>query len=182
MDKFVVSEDRAQDAFLRHFLPVQTPLRAFLLSVMRDQSEADDLFQEVSVILWKKFDNYDASRGFAPWAIGIARLEVLKRRQAHARSRLVFSPEAIESLALAANEVADDADRRQSHLTGCLKKLPVREREIVEMRFEQRKRLSEVAATLVKSVAAVEMMMVRIRRGRRECVEKSLALEKGTTI
>jgi len=175
-----MNEDREHEAFLRRFLPVQTALRAYLLSVVRDHAEADDLFQEVAVILWKKFDGYDASRAFAPWAIGVARIEVLKRRQAHARSRLVFSDEAVASLALAASEVAEDADRRQSHLAGCLKKLPAREREVVDMRFEQRKRISEVAAAMKKSVAAVEMMMVRIRRRLRECVEKSLAMEKGT--
>ena len=176
------SGDREHDSFLKNFLPVQIALRAFLFSVMRNHSEADDLFQEVAMILWNKFDAYDPSRSFTAWAIGIAKFEVLKRKQTFARSRLVFSDEAVAALALAANEDAEAADERQGHLAECLKKLPSRERLLVDMRFEQKKLLSEIATATEKSTAAVEMMMVRVRRWLRDCVEKSLAQEKGAGI
>ena len=90
--------------FERLFLPAQTTLRGYLLAATGDGSVADDLFQNVATVLWRKFGEYDRSRSFAAWAVGIARLEVLKRRQTLARSRLVFSEEAVAALAEAAKE------------------------------------------------------------------------------
>jgi DNA-directed RNA polymerase specialized sigma24 family protein len=46
------------------------------------------------------------------------------------------------------------------------------------MRFEEKRSLAEIAATLRKREAAVSMMMVRIRRWLRACVDESMALDQ----
>lgn len=173
-----MSEDQDHDMFLKRFLPVQPRLRGYLLATLRDPAETDDVFQEVAMVLWQKFGDFDQTRSFAAWAIGIARLQVLKRRQSFARSRLVFSEEAVASLAEAASEDPDAEDVRRSHLSQCLEKLPPDHRAVVAMRFEEKRSLAEIAATLRKREAAVSMMMVRIRRWLRACVDESMALDQ----
>lgn len=43
------------DHFLPHFLAVQSDLRAFIGAAVRDAATREDVFQEVAMILWKKF-------------------------------------------------------------------------------------------------------------------------------
>lgn len=170
-----MSEAENKDEFLAHFLQAQPAVRGYLLAVTRDPAETDDLFQEVASVLWRKYEDFDRTRSFQAWAMGMARMQLLKRRQSLARSRLVFSEEAVAKLAMSAAEMESE-DARLSHLLLCLKKLPSDHKVVVDFRFSQNQPLAEIAARLGKSVAAVEMMMVRIRRWLRDCVERSMAM------
>jgi len=71
-----MSEDQDHDAFLERFLPVQTALRGYLLAVTRDPAATDDAFQEVASVLWRKFGEFDRTRNFAAWAMGITELQL----------------------------------------------------------------------------------------------------------
>lgn len=173
-----MASDQDHDAFLERFLPVQTTLRGYLLAVTRDPVATDDIFQEVALVLWRQFNSYDRALPFAAWAMGITKLQFLKHRQSHARSRLVLSEEAVATLADTAGTNADAEDLRRPHLATCLGKLLPAQRTMLSLRFEQKKPLAEIASQIQKSIAAVEMSMVRIRRELRTCVERSLATEK----
>jgi len=60
------------DRFLPLFLACPNDLRAFIGAMVRDPALREDLFQEVSMVLWRKFDSYDLTRPFGAWARGIA--------------------------------------------------------------------------------------------------------------
>lgn len=163
--------------FLKHFIPATAFLRAYLLAATGRPSEAEDLLQEVSSVLWEKFDRYDEARPFRAWATGVARLEVLKWRQKHARDRLVLSEEAVSLLADAALEASDLAAERAAHLPGCLAQLGEGAREIVALRYSEGLKVQDVAARLGRSTAAVEMTLTRTRRALKECVDRKLSGE-----
>jgi RNA polymerase sigma-70 factor (ECF subfamily) len=161
--------------FLRHFLPAESVLRAYLLAATGDMHAADDLLQEVSSVLCEKFGEYDEERPFRAWAMGVARLEVLKWRQRLARSRETLSVETLGVLADAAEEHAGEIDERLLHLRHCVEALRERIREVLRLRYWQALPIRQVAERLGRSVAAIEMTLVRARRGLRRCVEKRLA-------
>ena len=46
------------DRFLPLFLAAQPDLRAFIGAMVRDPAAREDVFQEVSMILWKSFQKY----------------------------------------------------------------------------------------------------------------------------
>lgn len=165
--------------FLKHFLPAEAVLKAYLLAATGDMHAADDLLQEVSSVLWEKFDRYDQARPFRPWAMGIARLEVLKWRQALARKREVLSAQVVEALADTAVEHAAQADERLVHLRHCLDGLAGKTRQLLRLRFWRMLRVQQIAERLGKSAAAIEMALVRARRALRTCVEKKLSGSRG---
>ena len=165
--------------FLKHFLPVEGLLRAYFTASVRNASEADDLLQEVSSTLWEKFAEYDRARPFKAWAMGIARLEVLKWRQRLARSKEVLSPEALEILAESSLEHSQELDERRSYLDRCIDSLSGTARRALDARYASGKSIASVAEILGKSAAAVEMLFVRIRRALRKCVEEQLARARG---
>jgi RNA polymerase sigma-70 factor (ECF subfamily) len=164
-----------QRLFLKHFLQEELLLRSYLLASTGDAHAAEDLLQEVAGVLWEKFRQYDPSRPFRPWALGVARLEVLKWRQRLARRREVLSEQALEFLSDAAADLGPELDRREAFLRDCLRALKQRAQQVLEMRYGQGLSVREMAARLQRSVEAVEMMLVRIRRALRDCIERKLA-------
>ncbi len=173
-----MSDDQNHEAFEKLLLPMQTQLRGYFFAATRDWAATDDLFQEVAMVLWRKYGEFDQTRSFRAWALGIARLQVLKRRQVLARSKLVFSEAAIAALAVTAGDETEESDWRLSHLAACMEKLPSNDRDLVTMRFEKDQPLVEIAVRLEKSVEAVGMRMMRIRRWLRDCMEKTMAMDK----
>ena len=47
---------------------------AFVLSIIPDFHQAEDVLQQVAVVLVREFGQFDTSRPFLPWALGIAQL------------------------------------------------------------------------------------------------------------
>ena len=61
--------------FLRAFTTNEPAVRAFVRRLVPSRTDADDILQEVSIVLWEKFDEFDRSGSFKSWACGIARIE-----------------------------------------------------------------------------------------------------------
>ncbi len=161
--------------FLKHFLREESVLKAYLLTATGDMHAADDLLQEVSSVLWEKFEQYDDERPFRNWALGIARLETLKWRQRLARSRETLSPDLLQTLADTAAECAGELDDRAVHLRQCVAGLKQKTRRVLRLRYWEARSIRQVAQELDKSVASIEMLLVRARRQLRQCVERKLA-------
>ena len=112
-----------EQAFLAEFLRVERLLAAHLRSATGDVHAAEDLLQAAASILWEKRAEYDVSRPFAAWALGVAQLEVLKWRQRVARSREVLSEDAMRLLSETAARQAGEVDQRYYFLADCLQSL-----------------------------------------------------------
>jgi RNA polymerase sigma-70 factor (ECF subfamily) len=163
--------------FLALLLPTEPSLRAYLLSATGDRHATEDLLQEVSAILWEKFGEYDPQRRFLNWALGVARLEVLKWRHQHARRREVLSPETLELLGQSASERTEPSDPLGEALRKCLEKLGDSAQRVVRMKYFDKLKIHDVASRLNRRTGAIEMMLVRSRRALRHCLEKQQATE-----
>ena len=69
----------------------QARLFGYIHSLVRDSNDADDLFQQTAMVLWRKFAEYDPARPFLGWACGVARFEVTNFLRTRGRSKLYFS-------------------------------------------------------------------------------------------
>ena len=82
--------------FLKYFLTTEPLLKGYIFSCIGNRPEADDVLQQISTVLWEKFDQFDENCSFRAWAMGIARLSILKHRQKYARSREYLSGDVIK--------------------------------------------------------------------------------------
>ena len=95
----------SEENFVQLFAANERHLRAFVRSVGLDWNAVDDVVQTVSLVMWRKFDQFDPDRPgskFIDWAFMIARYEVLKYRRKKATDRLVFTVESAPLFARAA--------------------------------------------------------------------------------
>jgi RNA polymerase sigma-70 factor (ECF subfamily) len=160
--------------FLHHFVAHERLLTGYLLAATGDLHEAEDLLQEVSVALWEGFDRYDEARPFHSWALGVARHKILDWRDRKGRRNRVLSMEILESVEQAQVDEAALLSERRPLLQKCLESLPAHLRELVELRYGDGLQLDQVASRLKRSVGAVQMTFVRVRRALRDCVERKL--------
>jgi len=162
------------DWLLRH----QTQLFGYIYSLVRDLDDADDLFQQTSLALWKKFDHYDPARPFLPWAFGVARFEVSNFLRSRGRDRLYFSDE-LNLLLIEAHEELrmEDSEVRLEAMAGCIGKLRQRDQELLNACYGRSVRMAEIARDWGRSTQSIHNSLKRIRQALFECVRRTLARE-----
>jgi len=163
--------------FLRLFLQNQRRIYAYVLTLLPNRADADDVFQEASLVLWDKFDESSPPDDFAAFGCRIAYFKVLdfcKRRQ---RARVLFSQDVLERVAETALEQADalQLDERREALAGCLGKLTERDRGLLAARFAEGATVQTTAVQVGRSADAVYKALARIRQALFECVTRTLA-------
>jgi RNA polymerase sigma-70 factor (ECF subfamily) len=162
--------------FAAHLRREQTRLYGYIHSLVRDLNDADDLFQQTTMILWKKYGAFDPQRSFFSWACGIARFEVANFLRSRGRQRLYFSDDLNLLLIEAEEEMGDDelADRRAA-LAGCLERLRQRDRELLRECYGETDSVNDVAVRHGRSPQSVYNSLRRIRRALFECIDRALA-------
>ncbi|MCG8586463.1 MAG: sigma-70 family RNA polymerase sigma factor [Pirellulales bacterium] len=113
-------------------------------------------------MLVRKFDDYDDSQSFVAWALGVARLEVLKHRRKHATDKHIFSDEVVEKVEAAYVRLAeDDTDRRRA-LKSCLEESEPRDRELLRLRYSEDLTPAEIAPHWDMTPGALRVLLYRV--------------------
>jgi RNA polymerase sigma-70 factor (ECF subfamily) len=167
------------ERFVRLFAAGQTEILRYILALVPDIDDAQEILQEAAVDLWKKFDQYDPDYPFVPWACRFAYFQILKFREGQSRRRRFLSLEAIDQLAAERPEDSAMLDDRRRALATCLKRLNDFERLIVELRYTQRMSVVQVSEVTGRSIATLYKALERLRRRLFECVNRRL--EPGST-
>ena len=76
-----VLTDEQQEQFTKLWTASQPVVNQYVASVIRDSWIVRDVVQSTPLALLRKFAEYDSSRPFLPWALGVARFEILSHRR-----------------------------------------------------------------------------------------------------
>lgn len=173
------ARENREDEFLLLFARAQRRIHAYILALVFDANSAADLLQEVNIVLWRKFDQYQSGTNFFAWAREIARLAVLRHRQTTASRIVTLDPQVLDELAERfADATPNDDDRRQEALTNCLEKLSDADRELILARYRPGASVKAIAARSQRTVNSVSQSLSRIRRLLAECVGRTLRVEE----
>jgi RNA polymerase sigma-70 factor len=167
----------AQEEFLRLFSVHSQRIYEFILMLVIHRADADEVFQETCLVLWNKFDSYEATGSFYAWACKIAYLKILAMRRASRRLHL-FSEEVLGILADKALTSANELGPRREALDECLERLSVADRELIEQRYYDRYTPKEIATARSRSVYSIYRALCRIHQRLFECVENRLLKEE----
>lgn len=158
-------------ALLRH----QAQIFGFIYSIVRNFDDADDLFQQTSLVLWRKYDQFDPSRSFVAWACGVARYEVANFVRDRDRHRIYFSDE-LDEILIDAHEAfeRENLEEHRAALTLCVKKLRERDQELLRACYSGSFAIREVARDWDRSIQSIHNSLSRIRRALQDCVRRTL--------
>jgi len=163
------------EEFTRHWTQAQPVVARYVSAVVPDFNQAEDILQEVAVVLLRRFAEYRHDSPFAAWAIGIAKNKILATHRARPVSCLVGCPDILDSVAAACDEIAPEADRRARALRECMKRLEKKPLELLELRYERALKPREIAAQLGVQAGAIRTSLTRVRGLLQDCIERRLA-------
>jgi RNA polymerase sigma-70 factor, ECF subfamily len=169
--------DSSQD-FVALFLAHQSRIYAFIVSLMRNRSDADDVLQETGLTLFQKFPTFQPGSDFVAWACRIAQHKVLDFGKRRGRDRLRFGSEMLEAIAAEYIERNEQIDLRLKALDGCMAKLPPRDRELLQRCYRSEVTIKVVAESLSRPVDTIYKGLRRIRAALHDCIQRSLAREE----
>ena len=173
------SQSVQQEEFLKKYAASQQRVFAFVVSLSPGWADADDIFQSVSLVLWRKWTQYDPQRPFLEWAMGIARIEIRKQMALKGRSERMLSEEAISAIELGFEPTRKAIDPRLDALHDCLEQLPKKQRSLVRDCYSGTDNIRAVAASRGLSCDAIYGRLKRIREMLHQCVDRSVAVEEG---
>ena len=99
-------DENQQIRFTRLWTDAQPTVSQFVASLVKDPWAVRDIVQNVSLVLLRKFAEYDESKPFRPWALGVAKFEILGHRRDTARDRVICDSVFLDQYTQAWAEVA----------------------------------------------------------------------------
>ncbi len=168
---------RQAEQFLQCFTAHQRRIYLFILALVGNPTDADEVLQETSLVLLRKFAQFEPGSDFRAWACQIARFKVLKFREKRRRDTtyLPLSDDVIDRLADAALAETDLLERRRRALLDCVQKLSARDRDLINRRSQGRITIARIAADVGRPVGGVYKAFERIYAALHNCIESALS-------
>lgn len=166
---------RAEE-FVRLLQAHQNQLFGYILAVVHNPTEAEDLFQQTSLILWKKFSQFEGG-DFYRWAQAIARFEISNYFKRQRRSRVCFNDELLEQIAEEQVAQAPAVSARRDALAKCMERLAAAEKRLVALCYGSSESIKDIAAKEGKSAPSVYKSLSRIRHALFACIRQTIAEE-----
>jgi RNA polymerase sigma-70 factor (ECF subfamily) len=165
--------------FLRLFLQNQRGLYAYVLTLLPNRADADDVLQETSLVMWDKFDAEGPPTDFLAWGRRIAYHKVLDLYKKTQRARTHLSRIFVERIGQSASAESEalKQEERRTALASCIDKLPPRDRDLLNRRFAEGATTASTSFQVGRSVDAVYKALAKIRQSLFDCIEESLARE-----
>ena len=178
--------------YVRQLTGCQNQLYGYIYTLLSSSrrgtaDSAWDVLQETNAVLWSKATEYDASRPFLPWAMGMAFQQVRAARTRFGRDRLVFQDEqTLEVLsqqmiseatgrsATGQSGTGQTANARELAMEGCLKKLTSEQQQIVDQYYQHEQPIKAIATTIGRSASSVGVILHRVRLSLAKCIEQTI--------
>ncbi len=168
----MIEQSLATGDYVQLMIRCQSRLYAFILSLLGDADQANDVMQETNIVLWQKADEFQLGTNFMAWVFRIARFQVMAYRQRKGRDRLLFDDETVAA-------VADDLesleeDDRLMVLADCLDLLPENGRELIERRYTEGASVKGIAEELDETANRIAVRLHRLRVTLMKCIQREL--------
>lgn len=170
------TEELDEAGFARLLADVRPALRGYILSVIPHPDAAEDVTQETSVFLWENRAHFIPGTNFKAWAFKTGYFKALSHRRELQRNKVVtLSEDVIHRIAGAAEDFADQADRRIEVLQGCLGELRPADRRLLQSKYVERRSLTDQAHELNVPPNRLQKTISRLRLALRHCIKSRLS-------
>lgn len=163
------------DHFAKLLAAHDRELRLYISSLLPRRNDVEEVMQQTAVVLWEKFDAYDANRDFLPWATRFAYFEVLNFRKLCARSRLIYTEEVMQVLAESRNDVSEELQLRRSALQNCLSQLDEDARSLLDCRYGSSSTMKYFAEESGRTMKSLYRRLDRIREVVAMCIDRQMS-------
>jgi RNA polymerase sigma-70 factor, ECF subfamily len=161
----------------------QGRLLAFIYALVHNIGDAEDIYQETAIALWRKFDQYEPGTNFSAWAKEMARFEALHFLRHKRCNKLVFDDELLNKLAqtqakLEILQECGDSESYHQSLLDCMDRLDAADRRLITLCYSRKSTLKAMAEQEGRSPPSVCNSLKRIRGVLFDCIRQSVSAEE----
>ena len=169
--------DEPGDGFMDLFVADQAVIYSYVRTSIFNYSDAEEVFQQVAMTMWRKRDSFDPERGtFRAWAIGIARNHIRNyvRQQVRERRVHVIAPDVLDRIEEGWKEFDDTWLERQAALKECFGKLDATDRQRLEYYYRGDAKPKEMASSEGISLRTFYRKVQKLRKILLVCIAKAM--------
>lgn len=162
------------ERFVMLFSRERRRIYALIYSIVPIAADAEDIFQQVSLHLWRKFREYDPDRDFYHWAAGFVHYTVCNYRRSAVNRRMLFNDEMVRVLIDQRTHRAKNEAERTDALRECMTRLPKKDLSLLADIYGAGMSPSEVASRFGRSIGTIYNRLSHVRKRLLACIEKKL--------
>lgn len=167
------------EQFCRNLVDVQRGLYAYIVRLVPNHLDANDVLQKTNLVLLSKQQEFRAEGNFNAWAAGVARNQALAFCRDARRDRLVFSEDIVGKIADRGLERIGESDLMFEAMELCREKLGEADRQLLDYRYNDSLSVGSIAESLGRTPHAVSQALYRIRTTLLECIRRTLGSQEG---
>lgn len=174
--------DNNRDQKVREFVSLLTSQQAriysYILSLVPNFNDADDILQDTTNLMWEKFDEFTLGTDFLAWARRIAYFLVLEHYRARKKENAFYYDEQlIRKLEQSSEKFSDSSRDYLTHLKGCLRKLKPQDRRLLKLRYFENHKAKELSSRFGCSIQYIYRNISRIQQLLLACIQKQITLK-----
>jgi RNA polymerase sigma-70 factor, ECF subfamily len=163
----------SRDSFVQLLIAAQPWLFSYLVTLLGDVHDADNVLQEANIKLWSKADAFEPGTNFRAWAREFAYHCALSFARDRKRERLIVDFSLVENI-ISRTDVLE-VDPKRIALRHCLTALDDRKLELLRERYRDETPIATIAQRHDKTEAAIKMSLRRVRMALMKCIETRMA-------
>lgn len=176
------SEDGAHreitSEFVRLITANQSQIYAYVMSLVGNCVDADDVMQETTATMWQKFGEFKPGTDFVSWGVAIAYYKVREFRRTHRHEKFQFDDEVLDILFQKARHELRDSNVYLSKLQDCMRKLNSHDYQLVKLRYISGVSMNDLSRRFNKTVRNIYYQMAKVHDLLMRCIERSISAEE----
>jgi RNA polymerase sigma-70 factor, ECF subfamily len=166
------ANDRSEE-FAQLLSRCEKELFSYILALVWNVQDAEDLYQQTAMTLWAKFQDFQERTDFSHWAFATARLLTANFQRTRRRYSKFLTPDLAAALAdKQARLPADEFDLLGDALVECMRRLSDPDRRLVQLCYGDEQSIKEVAEQIGRPVQSTYNSLSRIRRSLFDCIRQ----------
>ena len=172
------ADNKVTEEFVSLLVPNQRRIQAFILMLVPNNNDAEDIYQEALSEMWNKFDTFQLGTNFVAWAVTIAKYKVLTFRRKSRNSKMQFNSDIFEFLESEASSKISSLQEHLDVLKKCAQKLSGKELLLLKLRYENDMTFQKMSLRTGKNPSALHRIMATIHSRLALCIRHTLRLEE----
>lgn len=160
--------------FFQSYNGVHTSLYSFLLVVVHNKEDAEELLQETAAVLWEKFDSFQEGTHFGAWAIQIAKYKAMEFLRKNKRTRMIFDDAIYQAISEEAEKTPPEMSHYVQALNKCLGRLVEQDQKLLQLRYRKNLSIKRIAQMMGRSRSGLYQTYSRIFDLLRCCIQKKI--------
>jgi len=169
------NNDRATRDFIHLMATSQMNIYAYIMSIVGNTNDADDIMQNTSAYMWERFSQFKSGTDFVAWGMSIAYYKIKEFRKSKARHQ--FSDDVMELIHKKAQQNLGDMNLYVEILNRCISKLLPSDLALVKLRYESGNSVKRIATRINVTVQAVYLRLSNIHGMLSRCIKRAIIEE-----